>query len=186
MVVRTSDNTTPLSNGVAPIAAASGGKAAQVICAMSTNVRKGVPRKGMHPRHPSNVVPHKGKMAHKGNPLQGTGGKQPTAKKRHRFRPGTLALKDIRKYQNSTDLLIRKAPFQRLVKELSHGLMNDATKYPAGIRWQYTAVMAMQEAAEHYLVHLFEDAQLQAVHGKRVTVQIKDIRIARRIRGERA
>ena len=79
----------------------------------------------------------------------------------------------------STDLLIRKAPFQRLVREIAQDLGTDA-------RFQSTAVLALQEAAELYLVGLFEDTNLCAIHAKRVTIMPKDIQLARRIRGERA
>ena len=99
-------------------------------------------------------------------------------KKPHRYRPGTVALREIRKYQKSTELLIRKAPFQRLVREITRGFMAD---------WhhQSSAVLALQEAAEAYLVGLFEDTNLCAIHAKRVTIMPKDIQLARRIRGER-
>ena len=106
----------------------------------------------------------------------------PTAggvKKPHRYRPGTVALREIRKYQKSTDLLIRKAPFQRLVREVAQDFKSD-------LRFQSTAVLALQEAAEAYLVGLFEDTNLCAIHAKRVTIMPKDIQLARRIRGERA
>lgn len=99
-------------------------------------------------------------------------------KKPHRFRPGTVALREIRKYQKSTDLLIRKLPFQRLVREIAH-------EYKAELRFQSSAVLALQEAAEAYLVGLFEDVNLCAIHAKRVTIMTKDIQLARRIRGER-
>merc|ERR1712167_121040 len=99
-------------------------------------------------------------------------------KKPHRFRPGTVALREIRKYQKSTELLIRKLPFQRLVREI-------AQEYKQDLRFQSSAVLALQEAAEAYLVGLFEDTNLCAIHAKRVTIMAKDIHIARRIRGER-
>ena len=100
-------------------------------------------------------------------------------KKPHRYRPGTVALREIRKYQKSTDLLVRKAPFQRFVREVAQDFMTDS-------RWQSTAVLALQEASEAYLVGLFEDTNLCAIHGKRVTIMPKDIQLARRIRGEKA
>ena len=100
-------------------------------------------------------------------------------KKPHRYRPGTVALREIRKYQKSTDLLVRKAPFQRLVREVAQDFMTDS-------RWQSTAVLALQEASEAYLVGLFEDTNLCAIHAKRVTIMPKDIQLAKRIRGERA
>ena len=109
----------------------------------------------------------------------------PGAKKKRRYKPGTVALREIRKYQKSTELLMRKLPFQRLVREVANEIAA-GTRFPEGPRWQSQAVVALQEAAEAYLVHLFEDSNLEAIHAKRVTIQAKDIQIARRIRGERA
>ena len=98
-------------------------------------------------------------------------------KKPHRYRPGTVALREIRKFQKSTDLLIRKLPFQRVVREI-------AGEYKSDLRFQSQAVLALQEAAEAYLVGLFEDTNLCAIHAKRVTIMPKDMQLARRIRGE--
>ena len=100
-------------------------------------------------------------------------------KKPHRYRPGTVALREIRRYQKSTELLIRKLPFQRLVREIAQDFKTD-------LRFQSSAVLALQEASEAYLVGLFEDTNLCAIHAKRVTIMPKDIQLARRIRGERA
>ena len=102
----------------------------------------------------------------------------PVRVERRRYRPGTKALKEIRTYQKSTELLIRKLPFQRLVREITQD-------FKADIRFQSTAILALQEAAEAYLVGLFEDTNLCAIHAKRVTVMPKDMQLARRIRGER-
>ena len=93
---------------------------------------------------------------------------------RRRHRPGERALKEIRQYQRSTELLIRKLPFARLVKEVQLHFTN--REY----RWQASALLAMQEAAEAHLVGLFEDANLCTIHSKRVTVMVKDIQLARR------
>jgi histone H3 len=93
--------------------------------------------------------------------------------------PGTVALREIRRYQKSTDLLIRKLPFQRLVREIAQDVRQD-------LRFQSTAILALQEASEAYLVGLFEDVNLIAMHAKRVTIFAKDMQLARRIRGERA
>ena len=98
-------------------------------------------------------------------------------KKPHRYRPGTVALREIRKFQKSTDLLIRKLPFQRVVREI-------AQEFKSDLRFQSQAVLALQEAAEAYLVGLFEDTNLCAIHAKRVTIMPKDMQLARRIRGE--
>ncbi len=100
-------------------------------------------------------------------------------KKPHRYRPGTVALREIRRYQKSTELLIRKLPFQRLVREI-------AQEFKGDLRFQSSAVLALQEAAEAYLVSLFEDTNLCAIHAKRVTIMPKDMQLARRIRGERS
>ena len=98
---------------------------------------------------------------------------------RHRYRPGTVALREIRRYQKSTDLLIRTMPFQRLVREIIQDFKLD-------LRVCSGAYIALQEATEAYLVGLFEDVQLCAIHSKRVTIMPKDVQLARRIRGERA
>ena len=100
-------------------------------------------------------------------------------KKPHQYRPGTVTLHEIRRYQKSTELLIRKLPFQRLVREI-------AQDFKTGLRFQSTAVMALQEACEAYLVGLFKDTNLCAIHAKRATIMPRDIQLARCIRGERA
>ena len=101
------------------------------------------------------------------------------AKKNRRYRPGTVALREIRRYQKTTDLLLKKAPFQRLVREIAQDFKTD-------LRFQSSAVMAMQEASEAFLVGLFEDTNLCAIHARRVTIMPKDMQLARRIRGERS
>ena len=110
--------------------------------------------------------------------LSGRSGRKNTkggVKKPHRYRPGTVALREIRKYQKSHDLLIRKLPFQRMVRECIQELKTDVN------RLQNHAAEAMQEACESFLTGVFEDAQLSAVHGKRVTIKPKDIRLCMRI-----
>jgi histone H3 len=108
-----------------------------------------------------------------------TGGKAPrkqlATEAARKSAPGTVALREIRRYQKSTELLIRKLPFQRLVREIAQDFKTD-------LRFQSSAVMALQEASE--LVGLFEDTNLCAIHAKRVTIMPKDIQLARRIRGE--
>ena len=89
-----------------------------------------------------------------------------------------MALREIRRYQKSTELLICKLPFQRLVREIQD--------FKTDLRLQSAAIGALQEASEAYLVGLFEDTNLCAVHAKRVTIMPKDIQLACRIRGERA
>ena len=97
--------------------------------------------------------------------------------KPHRYRAGTVALQDIRHFQRTSALLIRKLPFQRLVREI-------AQDYKTDLRFQSAAILCLQEAAEAYLVRLFDDANLCAIHARRVTIMPKDILLARRIRGE--
>ncbi|EOR00429.1 Histone H3-like centromeric protein cnp1 [Wallemia ichthyophaga EXF-994] len=104
---------------------------------------------------------------------------------KRRYKPGMAALREIRKYQKSTDLLIQKLPFSRLVREIHEEFLNTGYRleeFPA--RWQSSALLCLQEAAEAYLVHLFEDAYLCTIHAKRVTLMQQDIRLARRIRGQ--
>lgn len=110
------------------------------------------------------------------------GGRTPSSekqntKKPHRYRPGTVALREIRRYQKSTELLIPKSPFQRLVREIANSLKAD-------FRFQATTIQALQEAAEAYVVGLFEDTNLCAIHANRVTVMPRDMQLSRRIRGE--
>ena len=101
-------------------------------------------------------------------------------KKPHRYRPGTVALREIRRFQKSTELLVRKAPFGRLVREIAqdhNNILQDA-------RFQASAVLASQEATEAYATTLFHDSNHAAMHAKRVTIQPKDIQLVRRLRGE--
>lgn len=88
-------------------------------------------------------------------------------------------MREIRKYQKSTELLIRRLPFSRLVREIAQDFKSD-------LRFQSAAVMALHEAAEAYIVGLFEDSNLCAIHARRVTIMPRDMQLARRIRGERA
>jgi histone H3 len=139
------------------------------------------------------------------NPVKGNGGKKtPRVKiqkknesnnekkgrheegkqRRHRYRPGTVALREIRRYQKSTDLLIRREPFRKVVKEIHQDIFGGMV-LQLNYRYQGLAVDVLQAAAEGYLVSLFEDANLCTIHAGRVTLMIKDIQLARRIRGER-
>ena len=99
--------------------------------------------------------------------------------KPHRYRAGTVALQDIHHFQKTSVLLIWKLPFQRLVKEI-------AQDYKTDLRFQLVVILCLQEAAEAYLVRLFDDANLCAIHTRRVTIMPKDILLARRIWGEQA
>lgn len=140
----------------------------------------------------------------------------PLPRPKRRYRPGQLALREIRHYQSSTELVLLKLPFARLVREICNGLdtassslttsniisnttstttsasgtasARDAREASGqalgkGFRWQSQAIMALQEATEAYLVHLFEDTNLCALHAGRVTITPKDMRLARRVRG---
>ena len=98
--------------------------------------------------------------------------------KPHKYRAGTVALQDIRHFQKTSALLIRKLPFQRLVREIAQDFKTD-------LRFQSAAILCLQEVAEAYLVRLFDNANLCAIHARRVTIMPKDILLARRIRGER-
>ncbi|QDS70267.1 Histone H3-like centromeric protein hH3v [Venturia effusa] len=143
-----------------------GGKRPSLGRAQPTGAKKGRPSMGSKsPRtRTSDVQP--------GDPLG--------HRKKPRYKPGTVALREIRRYQKSTDLLLRKLPFARLVREVAM----DMTEFEDTVlRWQSQAIQALQEAAEAYLVHLFEDTNLCAIHAKRVTIMQKDIQLARRIRG---
>ncbi|GAA6042604.1 hypothetical protein JCM8097_003153 [Rhodosporidiobolus ruineniae] len=126
-------------------------------------------------------------------PRGSTGGgkaprKSPAAaaqKKPHRFRPGTVALREIRYQQKHTDLLLRRLPFARLVREIANEFFEeDEHGQAVGLRWQSSALLALQEATEAYLIHLFEDSNLCALHAKRVTIMQRDMQLVRRIRGD--
>lgn len=102
------------------------------------------------------------------------------SRKRRRYKPGTRALIEIRQMQKSTNLLIRKLPFARLVREIAQEYFS-----PPGVqyRWQGSAIEALQHAAEAYLINLFEDANMCAIHARRVTLMQRDLRLAQRIKG---
>jgi histone H3 len=126
-------------------------------------------RKSMGGKAPRSQVAQK--AARKSTPS--TGG----VRKPHRYRPGAVALREIRRYQKSTELLLRKLPFQRLVREVAQDFKTD-------LRFQSHAIMALQEASEAYLTSVFEDTNLCAIHAKRVTIMPKDVQLALRIRGK--
>ena len=171
------------SSGLASTASAHG-RGKPIVKSVSS---KGGKRLNPHPMHPSlgkkaMRVPGGGK--HVSGKVGGKYGPPQGVRKPRKWRAGTVALREIRKYQKNTDLLIRKLPFRRFVRELCDQLTN-MVALPQGYRWQSGAIMALQEATESYLVHLFEDTQLNSIHAKRITIMIKDIQLARRIRGER-
>ena len=93
-------------------------------------------------------------------------------------RPGTVALREIRKHQKGTDLLIRKLPFSRLVREVAQDFKPEA-------RFTSPAIQAFQEASEAYAVGLMEDSNLCAIHTKRVTIMPKDMQLVKAIRRDR-
>jgi len=181
-------------------------------CSMAQTVQKGHKsvasgsRRRQEDSSDSSPVPAPAKKTKAATARKSTGGKPPNRRqrdevpsaaprgrqsdagdgqrKKHRYRPGTVALREIRKYQKSTDLLIQKLPFSRVVREIALDMMTDMNDYEdTGLRWQSSAILALQEATEAYLVHLFEDANLCAIHAKRVTIMQRDIQLARRIRG---
>ena len=99
--------------------------------------------------------------------------KKPIGKvrKKRRFRPGTVALRQIVRYQKTTELLIRKIPFQRLVREIVY--------QHRGKEWRFRpqALLALQEAAEDFMVNMFDQCNHIAIHAKRTTVMVKDIQL---------
>lgn len=97
-------------------------------------------------------------------------------KKPHRYRPGTVALREIRKYQKSTILLIPRMAMIRLIKEITQD-------YRVDLRHQASAITALHEAAEAHLIGLFEHANLLAIQAKRITIIPKDMQLARQIAG---
>ena len=111
-----------------------------------------------------------------GEPSNGSKAFTQTQGESHEAVPLPSALREIRKYQTSTELLLRKLPFQRLVKEVVRELFPSAN-----YRFQSTAVLALQEASESFLVSMFDDVNCIAIHGKRVTIQVKDIQIWKRL-----
>ena len=143
-----------------------------------------------HPKLPgSSKAPRKQpqsqpkKTTKKGKKAQSSGKKLPASQqgkpKPQRYRPGTVALWEIRHYQKLIELLIKKLPFQRLVREIAQDLGKMSVQFQSG------AIIALKEASEAYLVSLLEDSNLCTIHAKRVTIMPKDIQLARRIRGER-
>ena len=99
-------------------------------------------------------------------------------RKVRRNKPGTVTLREVKRYQKTVDMLLPRASFQRVVRAITMEM--DHT-----LRFQSQALQALQEASEAYIVGLFEDTNLCAIHAKRVTVQRKDMDLARRIRGDR-
>lgn len=100
-------------------------------------------------------------------------------RRKRRLRPGTNALREIRQYQRSTDLLLRKLPFARLIREIANSMTTNGFIF----QWQAAAILCLQEATEAYLVFLLEQTNLCAIHARRVTIMQQDIQLARRLGG---
>ncbi|CAL9108244.1 histone H3 [Musa troglodytarum] len=136
------------------------------------------PADANRPATPSGATPSttatRSRVARQGAPSQSK--QQP---RRRRFRPGVVALREIRNLQKTWNLLIPFAPFVRLVREITHFYSKEVN------RWTPEALIAIQEAAETHMIEMFEDAYLCAIHAKRVTLMQKDIHLARRIGGRR-
>ena len=143
------------------------------------------PRKEMHKapmkggKHPRKHISHK--VLRKG--IIRTGG----VKKPHRYHPGMVALREIRRYQRTTENLIKRTPFQKLIREISqeYRICPDGPGTPSvQVGFQSTAIAALQEAAENFIVGLFEDVNLLAIRARHVTIMLRDIRLALHIRGD--
>ncbi|KAK6464300.1 histone-fold-containing protein [Scheffersomyces coipomensis] len=147
----------------------SGSSSASLATRPSTSTTNRQLQTGLYRNQPGDDTPNRARSS----------GSNTTTVRKRRYKPGTNALREIRQYQKSTDLLLRKLPFARLVKEVAENYIG--ADY--GIRWQSNAVLALQEACEAFLIHLLEDTNLCAIHAKRVTIMQKDIQLARRIRG---
>ncbi|KAG6548870.1 hypothetical protein Mapa_009632 [Marchantia paleacea] len=126
------------------------------------------------------AIPRRNQRDNRRNSSAGTpaaAGGQASKRKKRRARPGTVALREIRHYQKTFELLLRALPFARLVREIGQSVSRRVS------RWTAEALVALQEAVEDHMVHLFEDTNLCAIHAKRVTIMPKDLHLARRIRG---
>ncbi|KAJ5076191.1 hypothetical protein M0811_07055 [Anaeramoeba ignava] len=118
----------------------------------------------------------KGQKGHK-TAQKGQKGKKSSvaAKRQRRVKPGTVATREIKKYQKSTELLLRKLPFQRLVRDIAH-------EHKSDLRFQSAAIAALQEATEAFIVEVLEDTNLCALHAKRVTIMKNDLDLVKKIR----
>lgn len=140
----------------------------------STPLPKAVKRGLASVKHPKPHPKPKGKKS-------GQVAKQQKERKPFKFKPGTVAVRQIKHFQNTTDMLIRRLPFQRIVREIA---LQQQSKYGEAYRFSASSVLAMQEATEAYIVHLFQQTNLCAIHAHRVTIMPKDISLARRLAGE--
>ena len=153
----------------------------QARCRKSNSPQKQTPGTPVRDRKTA-VMGKTPREAKKSKPLrkqsrQGVPTSKQNVKKLHCYHPGTVALHEIHRYQKSTDLLIQKLPFQHLIREIAQDFKTD-------LCFQSSTIMALQEAAEYYLVGLFEDTNLCCIHAKHVTIMLKDIQLAHRIWGE--
>ena len=119
------------------------------------------------------------RAAAKKKPRKTIPGSVEKVRKARRYRPGTRVLQEIRKLQQSTNTLVPRIHFSRVIRDIAFSSVGGRD-----FRWASEALEAIQTAAEAYLVGLFEDANLCAMHAKRVTIMTKDLFLARRIRGE--
>ena len=117
------------------------------------------------------------RMSKKTAPAKGGMKKADGEKRKIRFKPGTVALREIKRYQKTTNMMLPRASFQRVVRSITGSIDHD-------LRFQAQALLALQESTEAYLVGIFEDANLCCIHANRVTVMKKDMDLARRIRGD--
>ena len=134
---------------------------------------------GTRKRKRKGTTPRKKQTLEESRSRQSQGHFVKVKRNKFRYRPGTKALKEIRKYQKTVDLSFKKLPFSRLVREISQDLPGKGS-----FRWQRKAVDALQDASEAYITDVLSDANLCAIHGKRVTIMVKDMHLARRLRGE--
>ena len=126
----------------------------------------------------SKKMPAKGKGSKAVKKSAPAAGGVKKAQKNRRWKAGTVALREVKRYQKSVDNLLPRAPFQRLVRSIVSDMDHE-------LRFQSAALLALQEASEAYIVGVFEDTNLCAIHANRVTVMKKDMDLARRIRGDR-
>jgi len=193
MPVRTNENTIP--SGVPSHGRGKGDKAMLPI----PHSKGQIARKAMRPAvtyhhlHPNVAqkamkIPSASKQASHGFSSNVAQKAAPAQRKKPRLKPGMKALREIRKYQShhkhGIELLIRKLPLQRIVRQISEEYTGG--HFATGVKFQASAMEAIHHATEDYAVHLYEDANLEAIHAKRVTLMPKDIQLARRIRGERS
>jgi len=150
-----------------PVQTARKSTAGRVIIKPPKKIHEDIPRKRQKTSPTPKPAPARPKVT----------AKQPARKK---YRPGVKALQEIRKYQKSTNNLIPALPFSRLVREICQEVAGHRV---GELRFQSAAIQALQEAAEAFLVQLFEDVNICAIHAKRVTIMPKDMTLARRIKG---